>query len=224
MFYLTPLQEEAGNKVLSLSATTICLCLTALIPAQERENWIEDLEALSDAEWDEAEDYLTQAINELTGQEATLEPIIGEIRLWPSNVLTQQGSGNWIICDGRSLDKNDYPELFLVIGYNFGGSGDDFNIPDLRGRFPVGAGGGGLSLADQGGVQSHNHDYKFSSYSSADKANEQLVGYSGTQTWMRSVALGGSDEFNPLVNDGTGQTNNMPPYLALNFIIYSGSG
>jgi microcystin-dependent protein len=224
MFYLTPLQEEAGNKVLSLSATTICLCLTALIPAQERENWIEDLEALSDAEWDEAEDYLTQAINELTGQEATLEPIIGEIRIWPRQLSVPE---NWIICDGRSLDTNDYPELFLVIGYTFGGPSypeGDFNIPDLRGRFPVGAGGGGLSLADQGGVQSHNHDYKFGSYSLTDTANEQLVGYSGTQTWMRSVAFGGADEFNPLVNDGTGQTNNMPPYLALNFIIYPGSG
>jgi hypothetical protein len=221
MFYLTPLQEEAGNKVLSLSATTICLCLTALIPAQERENWIEGLEALSDAEWDEAESYLTLAINELTGQEATLEPIIGEIRIWPRQLSVP---GNWIICDGRSLDKNDYPELFLAIGYNFGGSGDDFNIPDLRGRVPVGAGGGGLSLADQGGVQNHNHDYIFGSYSLTDTANEQLVGYSGTQSWMRSVALGGSDEFNPFVKDGTGQTNNMPPYLALNFIIYLGSG
>ncbi len=27
---------------------------------------------------------------------------------------------NYIICDGRSLDKNEYPELFETIGYNYG--------------------------------------------------------------------------------------------------------
>jgi len=40
----------------------------------------------------------------------------------------------WIRCDGRSLLVKDYPQLFSVIGYNFGGSGDTFQLPYPDGR------------------------------------------------------------------------------------------
>lgn len=46
----------------------------------------------------------------------------------------------WLICDGRSLSKNDYFDLFKVIGYNFGGSDSTFNVPDMREVAPVGVG------------------------------------------------------------------------------------
>ena len=42
----------------------------------------------------------------------------------------------WMVCDGRSLYKYEYSELFHVIGNNFGNDGNEkFKIPDLRGRF-----------------------------------------------------------------------------------------
>ncbi|MBN1824297.1 MAG: tail fiber protein [Endomicrobiales bacterium] len=41
----------------------------------------------------------------------------------------------WFLCDGTVKPKNTYLELFDAIGYAFGGSGDNFNLPDLRGRF-----------------------------------------------------------------------------------------
>lgn len=37
----------------------------------------------------------------------------------------------WTICNGASLSKVQYPELFNVIGYKYGGSGDRFSLPDL---------------------------------------------------------------------------------------------
>ena len=40
----------------------------------------------------------------------------------------------WLICDGRSILKNNYPNLFSIIGYSFGGSGDSFNLPNTSGR------------------------------------------------------------------------------------------
>lgn len=48
----------------------------------------------------------------------------------------------WLICDGSTLSRTDYAELFAVIGTNFGeGDGETtFNIPDLRECVPVGAG------------------------------------------------------------------------------------
>lgn len=42
-----------------------------------------------------------------------------------------------LACDGSSYNKALYPELFAVIGYMYGGSGNNFNVPDARGRHPV---------------------------------------------------------------------------------------
>ncbi len=46
--------------------------------------------------------------------------------------------GGWLLCYGQSVSKTTYPDLFDAIGYIYGGSGDNFNVPDLRGRIPVG--------------------------------------------------------------------------------------
>jgi len=41
----------------------------------------------------------------------------------------------WLRCDGRSLLKNKYPELYEIIGTSFGSNSSDyFNIPDMKGR------------------------------------------------------------------------------------------
>lgn len=48
----------------------------------------------------------------------------------------------WLICDGSTVSRTEYAELFAVIGINFGvGDGETtFGIPDLRECVPVGAG------------------------------------------------------------------------------------
>ena len=42
--------------------------------------------------------------------------------------------------DGSSKSKTTYPLLHAAIGYTYGGSGDNFNIPDYRGMFLRGTG------------------------------------------------------------------------------------
>lgn len=42
---------------------------------------------------------------------------------------------NYLECNGDILDKNQYDALFQEIGYSFGGSGNNFYLPDLRGYF-----------------------------------------------------------------------------------------
>lgn len=44
---------------------------------------------------------------------------------------------DWMREDGRSLNKNEYPDLFAVIGYTYGGSGENFNLPNSKGRVVV---------------------------------------------------------------------------------------
>lgn len=48
-------------------------------------------------------------------------------------------AANWLLCQGQSLSTTTYASLFAVIGYAFGGSGANFNLPNLQQRFPLGA-------------------------------------------------------------------------------------
>lgn len=41
----------------------------------------------------------------------------------------------WLKCDGSLVSRNAFPQLFGKIGYTYGGSGNDFRLPDLRGEF-----------------------------------------------------------------------------------------
>ena len=43
--------------------------------------------------------------------------------------------GQFLLCDGRSLLASDYRDLQLICAYQFGGSGPNFNIPDMRNRW-----------------------------------------------------------------------------------------
>lgn len=46
--------------------------------------------------------------------------------------------GKWALCNGASLSTAEWPELFAILGYSHGGSGGNFNLPNLGGRMPIG--------------------------------------------------------------------------------------
>ena len=68
----------------------------------------------------------------------------------PTLAASEPGDG-WKICNGQSLVKSGYPRLYAVIGGTFGEDATTFNLPDLTGTFPMGA-GGAVSLMSLGGA------------------------------------------------------------------------
>ena len=63
----------------------------------------------------------------------------GEIRPMAGNKVPL----GWHLCDGSALAVTDYPGLFALLGYQFGGQSPNyFRLPDLRGRLAIGAGAG----------------------------------------------------------------------------------
>jgi microcystin-dependent protein len=47
----------------------------------------------------------------------------------------------WLLCDGATLDRAEFASLFAAIGVTYGSDdASTFNLPDLRGIFPKGAG------------------------------------------------------------------------------------
>ena len=60
--------------------------------------------------------------------------IIGEIKMVMNEI-----PNNYLLCDGASISTTDYPDLFNLIQYTYGGSGNTFNLPNFESKFPIGA-------------------------------------------------------------------------------------
>ncbi len=77
----------------------------------------------------------------------------GDIRLFAGDFEPP----GFMFCDGRSLSVNTYSALYSLIFNTYGGDDVNFNIPDLRGRVPMGVGEGERltprALGDSGGVE-----------------------------------------------------------------------
>ena len=86
---------------------------------------------------------------------ASLSPYIASIDMWAPNFAPR----GYAFCAGQILAISSNTALFSLIGTFYGGNGTStFQLPDLRGRVPVGAGQGpGTSfynLGEMGGTES----------------------------------------------------------------------
>jgi microcystin-dependent protein len=120
-------------------------------------------------QWDGVGDILPQtaaAVFNKTYFTAEVQALnVGQIVCFPADDMQYigqnpaNGASQWRKCDGASMLKADYLDLWNVIGYTFGGAGANFTLPDLRGRVIVNAGSGsGLTpraLGDDFGEEMH---------------------------------------------------------------------
>ncbi|MFN3908168.1 MAG: phage tail protein [Flavobacterium sp.] len=66
-----------------------------------------------------------------------MDEFIGTIQMFAGNFAPQ----GWMFCHGQTVLISQYTALFSIIGRTYGGDGvNNFALPDLRGRVPVGAG------------------------------------------------------------------------------------
>lgn len=75
---------------------------------------------------------------------------VGLVMMWAA--AAPPSNGRWLLCDGAPLQTAQYPELFAVIGYSWGGSGGTFNAPNFSGRMPIGT-NASHPLAQTGGTE-----------------------------------------------------------------------
>lgn len=158
------------------------------------------------------------------------DAFIAEIRIVGFNFAPT----GWAFCNGTILPISQNTALFSLLGTIYGGNGQTtFALPNLQGRMPLAPGQGpGLSprsLGESAGVEvvtllaseipSHTHSIPSSS------AVAPTAGVSG------APSLSSAKPYHPGPADvsasagavsaaGANQPhNNMPPYLAMNFII-----
>jgi microcystin-dependent protein len=56
------------------------------------------------------------------------EVYVGEVR----RIGGPTAPPGWLFCDGQRLNARDYPELFAAIGTRFGGTAEQFALPNLN--------------------------------------------------------------------------------------------
>lgn len=159
--------------------------------------------------------------------------MIGEIIPYAGTVSPDS---RWLLCDGASLLRADYPDLFAVIGTAYGTTdGSHFSLPDLQGRSPVGSGmGTGLStrtIGDSYGEETHTlttaesptHTHTDSGHSHVEGAATPSVGAAITgvpvPSAIPSAGVTGTGSANLVNSGGDGAHNNIPPSLAITYLI-----
>jgi microcystin-dependent protein len=145
-----------------------------------------------------------------------------------SGMIVQSASASipagYLLCDGSAVSRTIYSALFSAIGTIFGaGDGSTtFNVPDMRGRSPLGAGTGtGLSpraLGNTGGEEAHQLTVAELASHSHALQEHPLTGTAVPPPLDAADAL-------PHIINSTGSTGNdvahntMHPFLVTNFLI-----
>lgn len=111
-----------------------------------------------------AMNYLIKASGS-DAQNASLEEIrldgipIGGYLDYASDAVLPAG---FMVADGRSLSAIEYPDLFKIIKYTYGGSEGNFNLPDFSdGRFARATGGNADRLGVKQGDATRQIKFKF---------------------------------------------------------------
>lgn len=137
----------------------------------------------------------------------------------------------WLICDGSSYLRTSYPKLFAALGGTSSPWGlpdsTHYNVPDLRGRAPIGAGTGSGLTARTLGTQNigtedaivpyHRHaSYKYTS-------NALGSGSTGARIYNPTGSSGDSTMYTSYAGTSGNATGaNMQPSAVVNFIICTG--
>lgn len=154
------------------------------------------------------------------------DPYVGEIRMFGGNFAPN----GWLFCQGQLIAISDYDVLFNLIGTTYGGDGQNtFALPSLASRIPIHQGPGypqgsiggteQVSLVPQN-LPIHTHLAVASTTSAAQPSPSGNYWASwGSQQYLAGAP---NTTMNPAAFQPAGGSqphDNMPPYLAINFII-----
>ena len=140
---------------------------------------------------------------------------IGSVSLW--NMSTPPIG--YLICDGTTYSKSQYPDLYDALGSDYQISAEQFKVPDFRGLIPIGAGThqdtNSKSKTFTLGAEYGEYEHKLV----ALELPKLGVTFAGTTGNFNCLYVG--EQSGNFSADQNGDTphNNVQPSLAVNFII-----
>lgn len=134
---------------------------------------------------------------------------------------------SWLLCDGSAVSRATYSALFVIISttYGAGDGSTTFNLPDIRGRVPVGksadtefdvlgeTGGAKTHALTSGELASHTHTVGLVAGS---PVGAEVGIFSTSHSTVANINNG--TETTSSVGSGTAH-NNLQPYITINYII-----
>ena len=106
--------------------------------------------------------------------------MVGEIKMYGGDAEPP----SWMFCRGQAISRFTYASLYQIFGNKFGGGDGSttFNLPDMKGMYPVGYNPGGthfsVGVGERAGtadstVPAHAHDYSHAHADGADWRDER---------------------------------------------------
>lgn len=145
--------------------------------------------------------------------------------------------GIWLVADGSAISRATYSDLYTMIGtlYGSGNGTTTFNIPDLRGRFPVGHDPSDVNMQNVGQtggekthtltvaeMPSHNHGGATGANGLVTTGASSAVGsnqtYSAMGGGVASAVVGDLHTHSIGAQGGGAAHNTLPPFLALTWM------
>jgi microcystin-dependent protein len=158
------------------------------------------------------------------------DQFLGEIRIFGGNFAPL----GWALCNGQIMPISQSTALFSLLGTYYGGDGKStFALPNLQGQFALNQGQGtGLSpyvLGESGGsaavtltqaqIPTHTHAPMASATSGTATSPAGAV-WAEPRAQAYGAPTAATMSATALATSGASQPhNNLPPYLALTFII-----
>lgn len=200
------------------------IAATPTVAADHGDLRIKDVDGKAELHWtdeDENEIQLTSAgvIPQASVASGSFVP--------PGGIVSYGGATaptGWLLCDDSAVSRTTYATLFGIIGTNYGiGDGaTTFNLPDFRGRVPVGLDVGNVNLAaadtlgETGGEETHlldgsempAHEHEMATWANAGVGTRVANGVSNAGNTIDTGTEGGG-----------GAHNNLQPYNTVNYII-----
>jgi microcystin-dependent protein len=189
--------------------------------------------------------YMIRLYSEAPDAESEFVTRLGEVETFLNNGGNDSPAGsimqwaastpptNWLVCDGSSVLRSEYPSLFEAIGVQYGAADSThFNLPNLKGRVVVGKDASQTefdTLGETGGAKTHtliasempshthiqnSHNHTQNSHNHTQDSHTHPMDHDPIDA--RSTYSGSNNNGNTVI--GQGDTTVIPTYWG-----YSGS-